>query len=221
MKCTQVLSQLDDYVDGHLEATEALQVRLHIDGCSDCGGEERSLRRLLAEAAALPVVVEPRRDLWPGIADRISPKNVRRLGPGWVQGLLAASVLIATIGLGYVVLRPGDLPPAARVGTPALDDALPVREMTDSLRAILTAEEALEQAKLQLRQALSEQRATLAPETQEMVDRNLSIIEDAIGEIRVALDSDPGNAELGRMLLAAHQSEIQLLQRFTRLAFRQ
>ena len=85
MKCTQVLTQLDDYVDGHLEATEALQVRLHIDGCSDCGGEERSLRRLLAEAAALPVVVEPRRDLWPGIADRISPKNVRRLGPGWVD----------------------------------------------------------------------------------------------------------------------------------------
>jgi hypothetical protein len=54
-----------------------------------------------------------------------------------------------------------------------------------------------------------------------MVDRNLSIIEDAIGEIRVALDSDPGNAELGRMLLAAHQSEVQLLQRFTQLASRQ
>jgi len=221
MKCTQVLSQLDDYVDGYLEATEALQVRLHIDDCSECSAEERSLRRLLAEATALPIDVAPRRDLWPGIADRISPNDARRFGGGWAQGLLAASILIATIGLGYLALRPVDVAPAASFVPPTPVEALPASEQTDALRSILSAERALEEAKLQLRQALGEQRATLAPETQEMVDRNLTIIEDAIGEIRVALDGDPGNAELSRMLLAAHQSEIQLLQRFTRLASRQ
>ena len=53
-----------------------------------------------------------------------------------------------------------------------------------------------------------------------MVERNMAIIETAVAEIRGALDADPTNRELNRMLLAVQQRELDFLQRATALAAR-
>lgn len=230
MNCERILEMLNDHVDEQLSRPDAERVRSHLTTCADCRNDERELRALLSDTAALPAEIEPHRDLWSGISDRIEGRGSSRSNPdtGWGRALLAASIVIALLGIGYLATRPGDLPadtradlpnttPAGEAGPQAAVDTV-ARPTDGPLRATLIAESALEEAKFDLRQALDEQRASLAPETREMVDRNLLIIEEAIDEIRVALEQDPANPELGRMLIAAHHQEVQLLQRFAQAA---
>src|SRR5512133_1661258 len=71
MKCVDVEKLLDDLVDGSLSESRAAEVENHIASCQACRAAERSLKALLAEAAALEPSIEPPRDLWLGIARRI------------------------------------------------------------------------------------------------------------------------------------------------------
>jgi hypothetical protein len=70
----------------------------------------------------------------------------------------------------------------------------------------------------ELMDVLEARRDSLAPETREVVDRNLAVIDGAIGEIRAALRKDPGNAELLRQLDSVHRRKIEVLQRVVRLS---
>ena len=56
----------------------------------------------------------------------------------------------------------------------------------------------------------------LSPETMEIVRRNLEVIDAAIAELQAALERDPGNGELTRMLLATYQRKIDLLEQAAR-----
>ena len=56
-------------------------------------------------------------------------------------------------------------------------------------------------------------RRAASPETREVVERNLRVIDEAIEELRQALAADPGNPQLENLLLAQHRTEIDLLQR--------
>lgn len=49
-----------------------------------------------------------------------------------------------------------------------------------------------------------------------VVAHNLRIIDQAIEELRRALDADPGNPQLAQLLLESHRKEIQLLERLAR-----
>jgi hypothetical protein len=189
----------------------AASIAQHLTGCVPCRDEARALEALLAEAAALPRSVEPAHDLWGSIASRLDVADramPRRPGlpPVWVA-LLAASIVVALVG-GWALTRTGGtLPP----GGPA-EDAIPASGGTTSVGA---AEGALLELKGQLRATLDAQGERLAPETAAVVDGNLDLVERAIDEIRAALAADPGNPELGRRLIAAHRSEVQLLRRMT------
>src|SRR5512147_226107 len=72
MKCVDVEYVLDELVDGSLPEKRRAEALAHLDSCEGCREAERSLRALLAEAAALEKEIEPPRDLWTGIAGRIS-----------------------------------------------------------------------------------------------------------------------------------------------------
>ena len=50
----------------------------------------------------------------------------------------------------------------------------------------------------------------------EIVRRNLAVIDAAIAELHTALERDPGNGELTRMLLATYQRKIDLLEQAAR-----
>ena len=56
----------------------------------------------------------------------------------------------------------------------------------------------------------------LSPETMEIVRRNLEVIDAAIAELHAALERDPGNGELTRLLLATYQRKIDLLEQAAR-----
>src|SRR5260370_37576042 len=121
MPCAEAEDRLDDYVDGSLPEAEFQEMELHLAGCPPCREEERRLRAVLAQAAALPRLLSPARDLWPGIAERIGGRKRTALrGWGPIGPAAAAAVAIA---LASTVLPrpqpPAPPPPLSRLPLPA------------------------------------------------------------------------------------------------------
>jgi hypothetical protein len=93
------------------------------------------LRRLLDSVAALPRSIEPARDAWPAIRDRIEAQRVRAIAPHGVGPMTARSrrivwiaaaavVLIAlSSGVTMLVLRQRPAPEVAAVARPSAQPA--------------------------------------------------------------------------------------------------
>lgn len=118
MICERIAPQLHDYVDGWLAAAEKLDVERHLATCANCRGEMEFLNSLRQQVAALPLNIEPPRDLWPEISKRTALKAswwataVQRLKTlftsesyetaswfAWgMRGTVAAAVVVFTVG---------------------------------------------------------------------------------------------------------------------------
>lgn len=206
MTCNEVDDRLDDYVDGSLSEGEFQEVELHIASCAACRDEERHLRRILAQAAALPREVAPPRDLWAGIAERIEAE--RRARPAWWApvGLAVAAILV--VGMAAALLhRNAPIGPSVMTTPVSLDST-----------SIGAAEQEYEQAASALMAALQGRRDTLSPETLASVEKNLLVMDQALSEVRAALGRDPGNPELTRMLVSTHRKKVETLRRVVRLS---
>jgi Putative zinc-finger len=207
MTCPEIRERLDDYVDGALSERDFQEVELHLHGCPECRRHEAALRSLLAQAEALPEEVSPPRDLWPGIAARLGekpsllrfPVGLRRSG-AWASLAAAAVVLFAVASL--LRRHSGEMTGPLPTGTPI---AVSKPETLDP------AEQEYVRATSELMAALSQKREGLAPETQKAVDDNLKVIDGALRDLRVALQKDPGNQKLNRMLVATHQKKVDML----------
>jgi anti-sigma-K factor RskA len=211
MTCGEIAGRLDDYVDGALPESEAAEVERHLHACSACALEERGLRRLLAEARALPREAAPSRDLWSGIAERIlvehRPRVPWRTGgraPLWsaaAAAVLLAAVLFLARGTGPA---PAPLPTAVPAG---FDPA-----------GVQAAEREYERAAASLLATLHERRDSLSPETVASIDKNMEVIDRALAEVRAALDRDPKSMELTRLLVSTHRKKVDTLRRVVRLS---
>jgi anti-sigma factor RsiW len=216
MKCAETLDRLDDLVDGLLPEAERLAVESHLASCDACRKEEQHLRAILAAAQALPRDRTPPRDLWPGIAEAIGAQKVvvAEFGPKkprtfWLPALAAAAVVAAIAAA--VAMRGGGTPP----GAPGSGTAVTVAEGHVDL---LDAEQGYARAADELLAALVERRDSLSPETRESVERNLAVIDQALKEIRDALQKEPGNRELTRMLASTHRKKVDVLRRVVKLS---
>jgi anti-sigma factor RsiW len=202
-------SKLDDYVDGELTDAVREVVESHLQTCAECRREVEELVELGRDAAELPRAIEPQRDLWPEIGERIArPALVDRSLWPLRYPLAAAAVLLIAVSsatTAIVVYRLG----AGRTsggGPPSSTSA-----------DWLVAELPYTQAAEELRATLEENRQRLAPETIARIEANLEVIDQAIGETREALQADPADANLRRMLWSAHQAKIDVLQGVNRL----
>lgn len=222
MKCEEAQERLDDYVDGTLPEAVFQEVELHIAGCSACRADETALRELLARAGNLPREMQPPRDLWSGIRERIDPAG--RLAPRmrperpsarwWTFGFLAAAavVVVALVSTWTNVGGPGTSQPAGGTGV-----AQPVGA-GDAGAPMHQAETEYMRATGQLMEALNARRGSLSPETQAAVGKNLQAIDEALRELREALEKDPGNRQLSKMLASTQQKKLNLLLRLIRLS---
>lgn len=216
MTCGETLDRLDDLVDGELPEAERREVEAHLASCAPCRQEERRLRSILAEARALPREVAPSRDLWPEIAREIGGRKVvspafgRRAGRSWWMPALAAAAVVAAVSSLVLMRSQGGLGVGPVSGTPVPAAAGNV--------TLLDAERGYAMAADELLAALAERRDSLSPETRASVDRNLAIIDQALKEIRDALQKEPQNRELNRMLASTHRRKVEVLRRVVRLS---
>jgi len=208
MTCAELASHLDELVENRLAPALRAAAEEHVRTCAACRREVAGLRRVLAEAASLPESVEPLEDLWPSIEARLAPRPALRAKRFDWRTLAVAATLAAALVTAGITLRP-------RVPGPSAVTPIPAASTAPATMPFDAAEQALLETKQRLREALAERRSTLSPATAAVVDRNLEMIENAIEEIRVALERDPANPQLNRRLLAIHQQELAFLQHVT------
>jgi anti-sigma-K factor RskA len=204
MTCQEIDERLDDYVDGTLSEGEFQEVELHLASCADCRAAEERLRRLLAAADALPREKSPARDLWPEIAERLGS----RAWGGSRIGLAAAAALVVSTAT-FLMLRTGPAPAPGPT-------AIPVAASAGS-PALTAAEEEYDRASATLLAALQEQKASLPPETIAALEKNMEVIDQALGEVRQALSRDPDNPRLTSLLSSTHRKKVDILQRMVKL----
>lgn len=218
--CTRHIHVLDDLLDGRLDDARRSELNAHLGECDACRAELESAVGLRAAARELPRGIAPSRDLWQGIATRIegpadrtvidlaarraSRERVIRWAP-----LAAAAVLLVVLssGLTTMLLRggpggattPGGLTGTSASGTPA------------TLAAFHPAEQEYRETVADLENELEARRGSLAPETVEVIERNLAIIDAAIAEARAALAADPSSADLPLHLSDIYSRKVDLL----------
>jgi len=202
-------SELNDFVDDLLDPHSRVLVEAHLAVCDLCRAEVEATRSLVAQINALPMHIAPENDLRAAIAERlarvqptVAAQPSRRLK--WYVPLTAAAMLViatATVTR-WVVMR--EVSPASEVHSGATA-VIPV--------SFLNEESRYHDAIAELQQTLDRERATLAPQTIVILERNLVVIDRAIAESRAALLNDPANQSLGQMILSAYEQKLQLLQR--------
>jgi anti-sigma factor RsiW len=230
------LDTLSAYLDDELDAPARVAVDAHLAGCASCRAVLADLTALRGSAAAWSdVAIAPPADLWPGIAARLAgPREIASAPPPpasipdarlawyqrrWSVGLpelaVAATLLVAAGGtLLWPRVAPRPLAPQAAVPIVAESDAFDTIGTADSpVAAVNFADAQYDAAVVDLERVLREQRERLDPRTVVVLERNLRVIDDAIGEARQALATDPANALLNAHLAGARQRKLDLLRR--------
>ncbi|MGE0455601.1 MAG: zf-HC2 domain-containing protein [Vicinamibacteria bacterium] len=229
MTCEAVRPLLDDLLDGELAAAERAGVLAHLGACAACREEADALRSLLARAAALPSELEPARELWPGIALRLgSPAGqdepavlpFERPGATWWARpafLAAAAAALVTLSssLTVLVMRREAAPALAGSATGVDATMIPAAAVVADLSQ---AERSYERAASELMAAVQARRDELQPGTVAALEKNLGAIDTALAEVRLALEKDPGNPGLARLLTSTHKRKVDALWRVVRLA---
>lgn len=196
MSCQGWEERLNERVDDLLDAAEAAAVDRHAASCAGCGRELEELHALRRAAAGLPREVEPSRDLWPEIRERLEPAAgaARGLPSRWLLGLAAAAILVVGFAAG-LMLRPAPEPDPSILLASYQEAEAEYRRITRDLQGRMAA-----------------RRDDLSPETLAIVEENLRIIDEAIQEVRTALEKDPANVGNGRRFTHLYGRKVALLQ---------
>lgn len=196
-------TQINDFVDGTLNADELSHVHAHVTSCAQCRQEVDVLRALLARVGQLPTSIHPARDLRP----QMWAQTDRRTLWHWRYPLAAAAVALIAI-TSIVTLRLTHSSEEVRIS----QQPAPAPASVDLVSIELQFSTELET----LQRALRENREQLAPETVQILEENLRVIDSAIQEARSALARDPNSSTLGELLKSAYQRKLELLKQAAR-----
>jgi anti-sigma factor RsiW len=210
MKCDDFSLRLDDYLDGRLADDATHVVREHLAVCDACARELAAVTAFRDAVAELPQSIEPPRDLWPGIAERIDANTVvrGRFGRRALMAAAAALVVAASVVMAYLVGRQQATTEALRPPTlqsPYSDVVLASFEGLGVHDSAATRQELVD--------VLQARKGELSPETLDIVMSNLQLIDEAMATIAAALGDDPGNELLQRQLVSTYRRQIALLER--------
>ena len=216
LDCRQVITRLDDWLDGPSTATERDSIQKHLDVCEACAAEVAELEHLRSAIARLAREIEPPRDLWRTVESRLERLRLADLfrlpEMLWSPGALtAAAALVIALSLGAVFWQTDSslsLPdPAAAPAVAAIDPGVVARAQ------LARSEDGVLLAHRDLLEAVQRQKEHLSPETVAVLEENMLIIDQAISQIRSALEDDPFNQQLNMLLAAHYKLEVELLKR--------
>lgn len=212
---------LDD--DDDVARDDRAAIQAHLDTCASCSALLSQLEAVRDRGRSLPATA-PAADLWSGIAARIAQApgpvsrhanvrampNLRRYSFSLPQLAAAALVLMVLSAGAMWYVRPGTAaaPPGPRG---------PAAPATATIRVADFADAAYDSAITDLQRALVESRDRLDARTIAILERNLAIIDEAIGQARTALERDPSNPYLNTHLASARRRKLALLRRASAL----
>lgn len=231
MTCEFARTRLQEQIDGTLDPVIGRELAAHLDTCASCRGLGADLAAIADAAAALDSI-EPPEHVWLQVAGtwrRAHPESAarhvpaRRPNAAW-HGLAAAAVLAVAAGGGWIAWHATGSPAApATESRPASGvllakaDAGPGNADGDALvesarQDIEAAEQLYAKAIAGLEKAANEQKRLLAPEVAAALDRNIEVIDEAIGESRSAMRAQPESVVARESLFEALRRKVTLLQ---------
>jgi hypothetical protein len=195
MKCDDFKKNFYDYKDQLVIAEVSLAMDNHIDHCSDCSALNRKYEDFLNRFSSLPQSIEPENDLWPEIKKKITQVKYKSINSRIRFAAIAASfVLVITFSLTMVFVNYNNSSKEAKI-----------------INQFNEASKEYNLARIQLVKALHAKEGILKKETIDIIENNLIIIDQAIGEIKVAIKKEPENQSLVIMLADTYHKETDML----------
>lgn len=200
---------LGDYVDGTLKEPDRRLFESHLAGCESCRTLARDLLAIKKAASSLPKLSPPE-NLWKKIEDTLKAQQRQasraHFSTASSRWAMAASVffLIGTLGL-LLWWDRGPSKPAA--DDPAALAGYVASELEQAEGHYVNAISGLEQ----ILDKESEDEP-LDPVVMEVLNDNLDLIEQAIGESRAAALEDPDDETARESFLSALKNKLSLLQ---------
>ena len=227
MNCAELNEALVDLVDGRLDGAEQRQVERHLEVCENCRALVEDLRSVRAAAFMLDRR-EPKPETWTKLRAAIAAEPVpkgkllglsrRSFGGGgnWPVWLGAAAALILATIIGVMPLlnraaQPHDDKAAA---TPSQDEPATVESVTAEFEA---AEKHYQKAIDDLQSIANKETGELDPNVAAVLQKNLSVIDQAISESRAALKSQPSSTTAQNGLFDNLRTKVALLQQTVEL----
>jgi hypothetical protein len=218
---------MHDLVDGLLSAAEVEAAQAHVAECSGCREEYARLSEVVATLRSLPRSAEAPAGLWTGIEGRMGEADPGQVAPSEapvakvvplhgahrtegrlsfsVPQLAAAAVVISVLSAGtvWMALSGGSsLPASVSVAGPDQESAA---------RAVSLDPQRYDEPIAELEQILDRGRALLSRETLLTLETSLRTIDEAIAEVRTALERDPASELLTRMLVNHQRTKLRVL----------
>jgi len=222
MHCESARERLQDQIDGTLDPVIARELERHLDGCAECRALAADLGAVADAGAALDSIEAPEH-VWLQLAGRwrreqglaVIEAPVMRRARSSFHLVAAAAVLAVAAGGSWIAWRatdPGEVileraPQAAAPGNAGSDPL--VQEAMDDIRA---AEQLYTRAIAGLEKAAEEQKDVLDPHVSAALDKNLEVLDQAIGQSRQAVLSQPQSVVARESLFDALRKKVTLLQ---------
>ena len=226
----------DEMLSDYLETTLSLPLRAAIDAhatsCARCATLLADVRSIVDRAGALPLL-QPSRDLWPAVAERLdapvvsisaAPTARRRLRvPAWIGVAAAAAVLIVVTSLvtrEWVTGSDQAAPPIAAAPAPSQPESLGTESTSVTPIATPAGSTSREHVSASVTygreiarlEAILRQRGTaLDPTTTAIIENSMRIIDSAIVEARAALARDPASRFLTDQVDKTLEKKMELL----------
>ena len=216
----QWTARLSEYVDGELPADERVALERHLAECAACREIASELRQV-RELAGMAADVQPPRDLWPGIQQRIGDGAqdarvlpFRRRWAFTVPQLAAAAVLMMVVGAGAATVAVRGLgAPAPAPATGPVAIGAPAAQP-----AAFAGTAKYDAAIADLEGVLAEHRDQLDSATVRVLEQSLRTIDRAIAQARAALATDPGDPYLNVYLAETMRRKLNLMRRAATIA---
>lgn len=196
--------------DGSLPIDRRTDAEAHLAECVACAADVARLHSLMTRLEH-PDLPEAGLDaLWPTIRSRIEQgkivsldgEPVRRRARRWVRTSVIVAGVAAALVLAFTLGR-GTRPQPGGIVAPGVG--------TSSIVSVADSSHAYEEEVQSLLEELELRRSTMRPATAASVDRDLRIIDGAIGELTDALARDPNNPALRQLLAASYRQKRDLL----------
>jgi anti-sigma factor RsiW len=218
MTCLDLELDIGDYVDGTLDASSVARVESHLRHCRSCQAIVQDLRTMRGATRSLEPQIPPAY-LWPRIGAAIEAdarqRSIRRLfsfGAIPLQPALSAAAMVMVLAGGvWVSWR--------SVATGDRVSVTTSRTTSDAVAALVPVDEQMQDAEqhytrviASLEQIAKTERTTLDTPVAAVVDQNLAVLDQAIGESRDALQKEPSSELAQQSLFEALRSKVALLQ---------
>jgi len=216
MNCHEFELELGDYVDGTLPSHRVEAVAAHIAQCARCRATVADFSAIRGAARTLEPQM-PAAHVWTRIALAVDEESRHRADmparPWWqlATGALAWRPLLAAAAMAVVLA--GGTWLAWRQTVTTMAGTVPIAQNTAVVNPeVELAEQHYSVAIGDLEKVRQTESGSLDPETARVVQANLDAIDQAIGQSRAALQSEPASTVAQESLFGALRSKLQLLQ---------